>query len=863
MRLFTLVFAVLSLLPAALRAQKEVYVVPFSHLDLYWGGTQEECLSRGNRIIARAIQLAEKRPDFRFLLEDEVFVANFVESHRGTPELASFQKLVKEGRIEVAPKWAAIYQNLPRAEALVRNSVYGKRYARETLGVDPKVAHLGDIPGFTRQYPQILAKTATPYMVMTRMGPPDHSLFRWKSPDGSSVLLWNTIKGYGWGVGLGLHRDLDEARFAKISSDVAAVEATTPGPIYMGWGTDLFAPNEKLADNMAVLTKHFAPRQFRLATAEEFFHAAEKAAAVPEIAGEIPSSWLNVISSMGHLWPPAMTAADMLVNAEKFAAINHALGYAPYPQQELEALWKKALESMDHNNYGQGVDIGDERKVGYAQAAILQGGRILRDSLRNIAERVEHPVARGTAVVVFNPLSWTRDDTVHAHVTLFGDVSPGDIADYKKALRVVDASGAAVPFQVGEYTENMSRALDLVFTARGVPALGYKAYYVVPADKADGFPAASTVQMDSDKDVRSPRRVIGANVMENEFYRVTVDRATGRTEVFDKELNRAVAKDMEISASEERGGNSLSVEPKTGRTIVNVIASVELEENSPARTVMRIAGDVAGVPVVQRVMLYQGLKRVDLENSIDWKPGRFMKISQVVPYDLPGAEVRMGVPFGSAAAADMMPNSGPHAGDEVPREIWKDWRQIQDWVTAGSGAWSLTVSADHQMFSVDGQQIRGDMLRGTRYNPLNTVRGGKTVLVQQPPAGVYVFRYSITSNRGDWAAGKSWRAGMAFNTPLIPVVAEDELSHKTLPPEQSFCSVEGDGLVVSALKKADREDAIVLRLFDIRGVAAQTPVRWLGQERSFRVANMLEEASGGDEKSLRVKPYEIVTVKIR
>jgi hypothetical protein len=54
----------------------DIYFVPFSHLDFYWGGTREECVSRGNRIIAKAIQLAKESPQFRFLLEDNVFVAN-------------------------------------------------------------------------------------------------------------------------------------------------------------------------------------------------------------------------------------------------------------------------------------------------------------------------------------------------------------------------------------------------------------------------------------------------------------------------------------------------------------------------------------------------------------------------------------------------------------------------------------------------------------------------------------------------------------------------------------------------------------------------------------------------------------------
>src|SRR5579871_5989596 len=85
---------------------REVYVVPFSHLDFFWGGTREECLARGNRIIAKAIGIAKRDSSFRFLLEDDDFVANYVESHRNSPDLDDFKRLVKEGHIEISPKWA-------------------------------------------------------------------------------------------------------------------------------------------------------------------------------------------------------------------------------------------------------------------------------------------------------------------------------------------------------------------------------------------------------------------------------------------------------------------------------------------------------------------------------------------------------------------------------------------------------------------------------------------------------------------------------------------------------------------------------------------------------------------------------------
>ena len=840
-----------------------MYVIPFSHLDLFWGGTEEECLSRGTRIITRAVQLAEEHPDFRFLIEDQVFVANFMDSYRGSTEVEQFKKLVKEGRIEVAPKWAAIYQNLPRGEALVRNLVYGKRYARDVLGVNPKVAHLGDIPGFTQQYPQILTKSDVPYLVMTRMGPLDRSLFRWKAPDGSSVLTWHTIKGYGWGVSLGLHRDLDDARLSRISNEVSTIQATTPGPIYLGWGTDLFAPNEKLIQNLAVLNQRLAPDRFHFATLSEFFQAAAKVPDIPVLSGEIPSSWANIITSLANLWPPAMSATDTLLTAEKFAAINYAAGYAEYPASDLDWMWKETLESLDHNNFGQGGDLGDSEKVGYDESVSLRAGKILRDSLRNIAERIQHPSPKSTPIVVFNALNWKRDDVVQAHVTVYGDVAPGDIPDYRNAMRLVDEKGTSIPFQIEEYSENMSRALQILFVARDVPSMGYKTYYLIPAEKAENFSSACDVKLDDMNDVKQPRRIVGSDVLENEFYRITVDRATGLVEVFDKELNRTVLKDAQISGSEERGGNTLSIEPQTGRTIINVISHVALEEDSPVRTVLKTTGDLGGVPITQRLSVYRGLKRIDFENTIDWHPGHFMKIEQVFPLQQ-ASEIRTGIPFGSASSTDIMPNSGPHFGDEVPHNIWEGWRQIQDWISAGNDDGTVTISADHQFFNVSGASVRGDMLRGTRFNPLRVVRDGKQILVQQPPAGVYTFRYSFSSGRGSWMENQSWRKGMALNSPFIPVISENELAHKSLPAENSFLSVGSEDAVVSAIKKADQGNGIVVRVFNMRGKASDTQLRFLGRDQSFQLTNMLEQDSKKEEqKTLRLQPYDIETLRLR
>ncbi len=843
-------------------APMEVYFTPYSHLDLFWGGTREECLARGNRIIAKAIRQAAQSPEFRFLIEDEVFLANYVDTHQGTAELAELRRLVRDGRVEISPKWAAVFQGLPPGEVHVRNLVIGKRYARSTFGVDPQMAHLGDLPDYTKQLPQLLASAGVPYMIMTRMGPKDKSLFRWRAPDGSSTLVWNALKDYGQWVFM--RRGAGAEEVERVRQQLEFIRPTWTGPWFVHWGVDLWTTPDNLVDIVHQLNGAQSFSRFQFATPSEFFKRVSASPSIPELSGEIPSSWPNIATSLPHIWPMAEPSTNTLLNAEKFAAINYGLGYADYPGARFERLWKLLIESMDHNHDGQGGAIGDNRKIGYMQMAQLEGGEILRDMLRNIAERVQIPAAeRSHPIVVFNPQNWQRDDLVNAHVTLYGDVMAGDLGDYRKGMRLVDEQGHSVPFIVPDYRENISRGLEITFIARGVPPLGYKAYYLLPAAAPDSFPQAATVQLDTEKDRRDTRRSLGEDVLENDYYRVNVDRATGRVSLFDKQLNRAVATDMEIAGVEERGGNYIGVEPLTGRTIPNSVRAIELEENTPVRAVLRIDGVVSDIPVSQRLTLYRELKRLDIENRVVWKEPRLVRLVQTMPTGRPAMSLHYGVPFGASGTEDILPNSGTHLPDEITNEAWKRVRHVQDWFHAGAEDGGLTVATDHPLISFDGSTIRAEMIRGARFSSTRIVRDGQVFSHHYPPSDTYVFRYSLSSGKGNWRDAKAYRSGMDFNAPLLAVSVSNRISSKPLPPSLSFCKLEGDHLVVSALKKADAGRGLVLRFYEMEGRApSETSVEMLGRRAQIRAVNVLEESlESKPGQTLRVGPHEIKSVQ--
>jgi alpha-mannosidase len=456
----------------------------------------------------------------------------------------------------------------------------------------------------------------------------------------------------------------------------------------------------------------------------------------------------------------------------------------------------------------------------------------------------------------------TRDDIVKSHVAVYGDVAPGDIAAFRKGARLVDESGAAVPFYLEEYSENISRAYQIVFAAKGVLPVGYKTYYLV-AGQPDDFRKAARIQLDRDKDRNDPRRSPGNDTIENDFYRVTIDRATGRTTLFDKQLNHDVARNIEIAGVEEKGGNYIGIEPVTGRTFPGIVDEIKVEENNAVRTVVRIATHVAEVPVTQRLMLYHGLKRLDIENTAEWTSARFIRLEQLFPLAQTGAEIRYGVPFGSNTKDNVLPNTGPHQPDEITKESWLGGRHVHDWIHAGNAEWGLTIATDHQQVRLGDGLIRAEMLRGARFSSAKVVRGEEVTSMFYPPPGKYVFHYSLSSAAGDWKASKAYRAGMAFTNPLLPVVVEDAVSSKSLPPAQAFCAVKQDSVIISAIKKADLDSSVLVRVYEMEGNPVRTPLEFLGIARSFTQTNLLEEVSGATPAPLlEAGPYTIRTLKL-
>ena len=131
--------------------------------------------------------------------------------------------------------------------------------------------------------------------------------------------------------------------------------------------------------------------------------------------------------------------------------------------------------------------------------------------------------------------------------------------------------------------------------------------------------------------------------------------------------------------------------------------------------------------------------------------------------------------------------------------------------------------------------------------------------------GDHHYRFSISSHAGDWTRG--WRRGIEANTPLLAVIDPERSPEASLPEEDGFFSVSAPDAVVSAIKKCEDDDSLIVRLYEIEGRPADVELRTPFAVDKAEAVNIIEEEAKpvpAEEHGLRLKlgRNSIETLKI-
>ena len=136
------------------------------------------------------------------------------------------------------------------------------------------------------------------------------------------------------------------------------------------------------------------------------------------------------------------------------------------------------------------------------------------------------------SLFVYNAAPFKRDEVVNVNVEIPRDLESGsfDIVDENGDKAEIEIHGSDDSFQIVQSpndTANMFLTQQYRAKAKldGVPAMGYKTFFVKSIDKENSVPL-SLASM-----------VTGINTMENEFLRVTMN-ANGTMTITDKQTGR-------------------------------------------------------------------------------------------------------------------------------------------------------------------------------------------------------------------------------------------------------------------------------------------------------------------------------------
>ena len=170
----------------------DVALIAHSHLDIAYYWRRIHAVQKNLRTVLIQLRLMDKYPDFKYT-HTQPYVYETLEKYY--PDVfKELQQKVKKGQFEpVGAMYVEPDCNIPSAESLIRQCLYGQKIYKRMFGKYVNNAWLPDVFGNSWIMPQILKKSGVDYFVSNKMSTWNdtnrfpHNNFIWKGIDGSSV----------------------------------------------------------------------------------------------------------------------------------------------------------------------------------------------------------------------------------------------------------------------------------------------------------------------------------------------------------------------------------------------------------------------------------------------------------------------------------------------------------------------------------------------------------------------------------------------------------------------------------------------------------------------------------------------------
>lgn len=834
----------------------KIHIICSSHQDIAWMNTPDTCRhERIHDIIIPALNQIDKNPHFKFEMEQTL---NLMEVLDEVPsEKQRIINAFKKGQFTWGATFNQPYEGLESGEQLVRQSYLGRKWIRETLpGMDAFAAYNIDVPGRSLQFPQILQKSGIKYLVISRM---KEGFYNWYSPDGSKILTYSP-GNYGWS--LLVYKYFEEDAITALQKLNKVIqnwneyykEHKLPPHYSIIISTDAGGPKDytPIIDewNKIVQTSGLDIPMVQHSTAEEFLGEID----VPEakfdsISGDRPDLWLYIHGPAHYQAIKAKkSGAVSLPAAEIFSSVNGMVNgnLTDYPTDLINKGWYKSIYP-DHGWGGKNGEITDSIFRASLEEGSEIGDNVLEEALNGISSSVN--LKKANSIVVYSGLSWTRQGLATI------DISKRKGTDWI----VSDANGNTIPSQVA--TNGSQKTLS--FIAENMPSIGYKTYFL-----KKGTSSLS-------KEVKT-----ASNFCENQFYTVELGNG-GITKLFDKQKGELVFNTSKFAGGDllslgyngNGAGEFVQVTPTNMddyQTISMNEATWSLSENGPVSAVYEASYTMKNFTVKQKITIYHHLKKIDFEYEVpDWPGEHNRQLRVAFPMNMKTARITYDVPMGIVTVGkdelNMSPGGWAWGGTyrQMPEEI--NPREIENFLSASNDKMGVTISTDLSVadwIDPTREAVAYPVLQSILLSSHKSCHGEGNWYHQ---TGSHQFRFSLTSHDPGWKNGYNF--GVEGNHPLYSVV-KDKPQKGTLPEEMSFVKVSSPLARVTALKKDDNTNSLIMRLVEMEGENKKVDIKLWMPAQAVLKTNLIEEEENdsgqkGNEFKVDLGKHSIETFRLK
>lgn len=893
---------------------KNIVVIPHTHWDREWFNTFQQFRFYLVEFMDQLIDTLEKDADFKhFLLDGQmILIEDYLEIRPENKE--RLYRLIQDGRIQIGPWYAQPDEFLVSGEALVRNLLIGDRLAK-AIAEPMKQGYIPDTFGHIAQLPQILNGFGIETFYFWRgLGENIEDLkteFWWEGPDGSRLFSHYLSESYS---NAGLLADTPEKMSIHHGKNVSyenmdelvgyLAGRTESGTLLFLNGSDHLTVQDDFTHHVRSLDSA-TPYRIYNGTLEDFQrNVLESGAELKTLRGELRYGRYHpvlkdVLSTRMYIKQWNERAQQLLENrVERFATMIRVRGGKDH-SSFITYAWKELLKNHPHDSIcGCSIDQVHREMMSRYYSVIEVGEKVLDESLNELARMVSANGQNGEIpVVAFNPSPWKRSGEVNVEVLLvnhsplgermFGFNSPSrdiSLSDYI----LVDSDGSALPFRSSGDRVNVEDVLQrrkvvyrerIHFYAEHLPAMGHQVYKLVPKERYN-FKAAAAAAPSSASEWN------GGPVLNNGLLQV-VPHSDGTLTVKDLRNGKEYDKIHVFLDEADAGDEYTYSEPleqkvvrsdsvqwrvytaKESHTLVMegefVLPAALTEDRKTRRT------DTKTCKLMTYVRLLPGSERLEFRTVFD-NQAEDHRLRVVFPTGIPTERSTAETSFG-LVSRPVVPE---------PSEGWREKNTAtfaqRRFVTVEGGNVGVAVlnkGLPEYEVKPDGS-IYLTLIRAVGWlsrEDLLFRKGNAGPALETKDAqckGTLEFEYAVVFYEASEDHVEIFKHAEDFHIPLEARSVQYKTEVNLCEDEAPFMEILKGGIVLSTMKKAEDNDATVVRLYNPSDRAVDAVVRFGRPINQVRRANLNEEqldeghliTMSGHEVALTFQPNKIETLLI-